>query len=1414
MSKSLYVKITNTQSLGPYAIYYDAVSAANFAFFYGTTTETENIPVTLLVEGSGVRVTVPSSATKIILQNANGDCHNYKDFSIAPPTPTTAPPTTAPPTTTLFPPVVFTSVTTACVLYYDGSGQIVINITGGSGLYQYSIDDGVTYTASTSNLSATFNNQPNKVGGYKIKVKSVTDNRVFAYPSNPVNLNCAPKFVASQTSNCDQNGYGAILFSASGGSGTYQYSITDRTTGQVFPKQSFLAFTNLDGTHSFDTYAYDSGNPIPELANSPVYTGQVDFACVQPTPTTLNPPIVVTATFTCSNDNTANVTLAATGGVGSPYEYAMTTSISDVPVYQNSNLFTNKSAPTGGINYYLWAKDANGKQGTGIKNITCAAVPPPPITFTSVTSVCDLYYVGSGKITINVSGGTGVYQYSIDNGTTFTSSTTNATFSFTNLANGTYNIKAKSIGDNVIYTYGSNPVTIACAADFTATKFSSCAQNGTGTITVSASGGSGTYQYSLQNVTTGAVIPKQSLNVFGGLNGLNTYDVYAYDVGNTVNPNYQIYVGQVVFNCPQPTTAPPTLAPLSVTATAGCAPSGISGTGRLTAGSFSGGTGIYVYAAYGSSESNAISNVRNPSARITLSGALSYTWQNLANGPYFVAIQDSRGNGYEDVSNGVTISCTSTEAPHQQFLVYNLATNTCANTGTATRYWTYNMSLTTGYYRLNGSTTRVKIESAAPITDRGTQITSSVADNCLTSTVRLTPFNDVPPSAYTLFVNDVPYPDFDEGERSYPVGSVIKLVYDGVNNVCGVVLNDTAYVSSTNVTLVNGVSYTFKLYNYNFWSNAGTTYCSNNKTFQPQANACGNTRQVEVFPCSTKCTATTFTDVCTGDYGQNVTRTFYYACNGQATGTVTQLTCGGTCTSVAQDWEVTATYCKPGFCNLFNEETQSNPCAPNPGSTREVALQTNSCDCGETCAGTYSTSTCDPNNPGTQITVVRYTCFPNSVVSSTSTSCVEACGANTSQNWVNEGAVFCSSCIKKQTQRQLNPCAPGYNTTRVVDATDGNTTCECGEECKGTETYNFCSGTQGKSYYSVQRYVCPPNSYTTTPQLVGTCLVGTCGVTTTPQYDAKGYNACYSGAGYPCTTGPVFQDINYCSSTYNNYFIEVSGNKINVGGQPTQGACNTTENWVDTGAVRCSSTCVNEKQQQQQNPCATGYNTTRWVSNPGGTSCNTTPNWVDTGAVRCFECANQKEQQQTNPCASGTIRWVSNPSGTSCNYNANYSDLVGNIYSCSGGVISATPVYENSNLCFTASNQWQAGGTTYTADPSQPYPNTDPICLDEGAPYCIEPNIVVNLYQANPCSTGTCPPYRITIPNGCAPACKTYNWSCNNGFGVNCNITSTRCDGSSYNDSVPDNSSGSVCAQTGAFAIDNGGSYTEGGTCS
>jgi hypothetical protein len=118
--------------------------------------------------------------------------------------------------------------------------------------------------------------------------------------------------------------------------------------------------------------------------------------------------------------------------------------------------------------------------------------------------------------------------------------------------------------------------------------------------------------------------------------------------------------GASITGCPDviTTTTTTTLPPLSVTATAGCAGSGIPGTGTVLANTFTGGSGTYMYLGIGTSEFNAISDLNNVATRITLGGNTSHTYTGLSNGNYWVAIEDSLGT--EDVSNGVTVSCNAT----------------------------------------------------------------------------------------------------------------------------------------------------------------------------------------------------------------------------------------------------------------------------------------------------------------------------------------------------------------------------------------------------------------------------------------------------------------------------------------------------------------------------------------------------------------------------------------------------------------------------------------------------------------------------------------------------------------------------------------------------------------------------------
>lgn len=913
------------------------------------------------------------------------------------------------------------------------------------------------------------------------------------------------------------------------------------------------------------------------------------------------------------------------------------------------------------------------------------------VVFSGVTSACTGYYNGTATINISISGNDGLFQYSIDGGDNFTESTPNKTYSFTDLSNGEYNVSVKVVNDDIINSYASNPIIIDCEEVLSTSYSATCNVDQIGTITIIGYGGSGDYRYAIKNVDTGILTEPQVSNEFTDLPGTGTFQLYLYDHGNTVTPDY-LYIApnNVVFNCPAP------LPPLQVLGYGGCGPNQYVGTGTLTASGFQGGTDIYIYASYGTTLQEATDNLNDVRVRSVIpTGATSYTWPSfvpedeggLTNGTYYIGLQDS--GAHQAFVGPITVSCTVPVPPNQQFFAYNLAVNSCVKTGVGTKYWTYDLDMQPGYYSLNGGSTMLKLESTPTTEDKNIKITSKQALTCLSSYVTLTPMNNLPTDAYTLYVNNTPYPDFDSGTRSYPVGSVIKVVYNGVNNVCNVTLNGNSYASGTNVTILLDTDYTFILRNYNHWVDYGQPYCQDNQTRQNIINDCGNTSYRIITPCSTACTATTYTETCSGTYGQNVLRTLYYACNGQATGTTTTYTCGP-CSSTVQDWVTESTYCKPGDCTKWNLQRQMNPCATAYNTTREIDTNVANCDCGESCLGTYEEQPfCDPQNPTTAIYVTKYFCFPNSVVSSRSVSCSPACNASTVQNWVNEGAVYCSSCVKKQLQRQVNPCAEAYNTTRTIDVS--GITCECGESCLGTETYNFCGGADNKDLYTVQRYKCPPYNYVNTPSLIQTCASPTC-TTLTATYTSQGYSACYvppTGSNN-CATGPVYKDTNRCSSTYNNYFIDINSTYYNVGGQPTAGTCNTTQIWTDTGNTRCNS-CVNEKEQRQTNRCASGYDTTRWVAG-----------------------------------------------GSACNYNANYSNAVGYVYSCSAGTVSSTVVYQNTNPCFTG-NQWIVGSTTYATNPSQSYPNTDPVWADSGSTYCVfgDCTLYQNQINTNPCSSAT-----------------------------------------------------------------------------
>jgi hypothetical protein len=173
---------------------------------------------------------------------------------------------------------------------------------------------------------------------------------------------------------------------------------------------------------------------------------------------------------------TGTITVAASGGIA-PYNYTL----NGGPV-QTNNVFNNLSAGS----YKINVKDANGCS-TDLDVILKQLPSDLKATAVSPDIACN---ANDGKITINASGGTSPYNYSLNGGSYQPSN------EFNGLKAGLYKIIVKDAGGCIAELYVNikeqccKVLLAVSATDIT------CAQS-TATITVSASNGVAPYQYAL-----------------------------------------------------------------------------------------------------------------------------------------------------------------------------------------------------------------------------------------------------------------------------------------------------------------------------------------------------------------------------------------------------------------------------------------------------------------------------------------------------------------------------------------------------------------------------------------------------------------------------------------------------------------------------------------------------------------------------------------------------------------------------------------------------------------------------------------------------------------------------------------------------------------------------------------------------
>lgn len=218
---------------------------------------------------------------------------------------------------------------------------------------------------------------------------------------------------------------------------------------------------------------------------------------------------------------------------------------------------------------------------------------------------------------------------------------------------------------------------------------------------------------------------------------------------------------------------------------------------------------------------------------------------------------------------------------------------------------------------------------------------------------------------------------------------------------------------------------------------------------------------------------------------------------------------------------------------------------------------------------------------------------------------------NNAPNWVDQGYTTCvAPCSTFQVQMDTNQFSATYNNFRAGSLSEGYT------------YYGLTSPTPGSCNY-------------------------------TENWQNTGNSRCYQNAGV-CTSQIEQRDVNGCSPTYNSTRW-ISGGS----------ACNTAQTWtVVFGSYQCSG-CNKYYVEQQTNPCASQYGQTRLgsIAESNSTYCggccgqSTAENWVDTGFYRCNNCVSEVEQRQTNPCATGynTTRWIGRAGY--CDTNAYWTNL-------------------------------------------------------------------------------------------------------------------------------------------------------------
>jgi SprB repeat len=343
------------------------------------------------------------------------------------------------------------ATTQTAVTCTANNGSITVIAGAGTAPYTYNINGGIYQTNDVFNNLAA--------GTYTVSVRDAT-----GCVNTAVVILTAPSLPSvtgfSLPTSCGINNGSITLTAGTGGTAPYEYSLG----GTIY--QTSNVFTNLAAGNYF-IYIKDA-------------TGCFTSSSLLVSAVAIPRVTAFTIAATCNNNDGS---IFATGTLGTaPYQFSL-----DGIVYQSNNIFNGLAAGF----YTIYLKDDRGcvvTTGVTIANLSAA-------TFTTVVvaAKCENQ---NGSITVSATGGTAPYQYSSDGGLTYQSITN----ILTPLFPGTYTVIVKD-ANGCLTTQPILVPNIIGPQTLTATLVHAACGNANGSITATATGGTGPLQYSKDGIT-------------------------------------------------------------------------------------------------------------------------------------------------------------------------------------------------------------------------------------------------------------------------------------------------------------------------------------------------------------------------------------------------------------------------------------------------------------------------------------------------------------------------------------------------------------------------------------------------------------------------------------------------------------------------------------------------------------------------------------------------------------------------------------------------------------------------------------------------------------------------------------------------------------------------------------------------